>query len=107
MTLGLWQPAAFWWFSFSLYSRAGHIVLFYALLGIMQDIFSRIGGRLKRNSGGMGYKKPHTVLKYSILAVTLVVTMVWGFYMITLLDPYSIFGRFMTFFAKPVCYSRQ
>ena len=36
------------------------------------------------------------------MAITLIVTMIWGIYMITLLDPYSIFGRFMTFFAKPV-----
>ena len=28
--------------------------------------------------------------------------MIWGIYVITLIDPYSIFGRFMTFFAKPV-----
>jgi ferredoxin len=28
--------------------------------------------------------------------------MVWGIYIITLIDPYSIFGRFMTFFAKPI-----
>ena len=28
--------------------------------------------------------------------------MVWGISALTLLDPYSMFGRFMTFFAKPV-----
>jgi polyferredoxin len=71
-------------------------------LGIGQDIFSRIGGRFKKRFRRYGFKKPHTVLRYSLLAITLVVTMIWGFYMITLLDPYSIFGRFMTFFAKPV-----
>jgi ferredoxin len=27
--------------------------------------------------------------------------MIWGLYLVTLLDPYSIFGRFMTSFAKP------
>jgi len=41
-------------------------------------------------------------LRYSILAATLVVTMVWGIYMISLLDPYSIFGRFMTYFCEAV-----
>jgi len=71
-------------------------------LGIGQDIFSRIGGRFKRKFRRYGFKKPFTVLRYLILAVTLIVTLVWGIYMITLLDPYSIFGRFMTFFAKPV-----
>jgi polyferredoxin len=70
-------------------------------LGIGQDINSRIGGRFKKRFRRYGFRKPHTVLRYSLLAITLIVTMVWGIYMITLLDPYSIFGRFMTFFAKP------
>ena len=47
-------------------------------------------------------QKTHTFLRYSILAITLVVTMIWGVYFLTLLDPYSIFGRIMTYFAKPV-----
>jgi polyferredoxin len=71
-------------------------------LGIGQDIFSRIGGRFKKRFKRHGYKRPHTILRYSILGVTLAVTLGWGIYILTLLDPYSIFGRFMTFFAKPV-----
>lgn len=70
-------------------------------LGIGQDLFSRIGGRIKRKFRRYGFKRPHTILRYIILAATLIVTLVWGIYMITLLDPYSIFGRFMTYFAKP------
>jgi ferredoxin len=70
-------------------------------LGIGQDIFSRIGGRFKKRFRRYGYKKPHTILRYSILAITLIITMIWGIYMLTLMDPYSIFGRFMTFFMKP------
>jgi polyferredoxin len=71
-------------------------------LGIGQDLTSRIGGRIKKKFRRYGFKKPFTILRYSLLGITLVVTMIWGFYMITLLDPYSIFGRFMTYFAKPV-----
>ena len=71
-------------------------------LGIGQDLFSRIGGRIRRKFRRYGFKKPFTILRYSLLAITLIVTLVWGIYMITLLDPYSIFGRFMTCFAKPV-----
>jgi ferredoxin len=70
-------------------------------LGISQDINSRIGGRIKKRFRRYGFKKPHTILRYSLLAITLAVTMIWGIYMLTLLDPYSIFGRSMTFFAKP------
>jgi polyferredoxin len=71
-------------------------------LGIGQDLFSRIGGRIKKKFRRYGFKRPHTIFRYALLAITLIVTMVWGIYMITLLDPYSIFGRFMTYFAKPV-----
>jgi polyferredoxin len=71
-------------------------------LGIGQDLFSRIGGRFKKKFRRYGYKKPFTVFRYSILAITLIVTLIWGIYMLTLLDPYSIFGRFMTYFMKPV-----
>jgi ferredoxin len=71
-------------------------------LGIGQDLNSRIGGRIKKKFRRYGFKKPFTILRYTILAATLIVTMIWGIYMITLLDPYSIFGRFMTYFAKPV-----
>jgi polyferredoxin len=70
-------------------------------LGIGQDLFSRIGGRFRRKFRRYGFKKPFTVLRYSLLAITLIVTMLWGIYMITLLDPFSIFGRFMTYFARP------
>jgi polyferredoxin len=71
-------------------------------LGIGQDLNSRIGGRIKKKFRRYGFKRPFTILRYSLLAVTLVVTMVWGIYMITLLDPYSIFSRFMTYLARPV-----
>lgn len=70
-------------------------------LGIGQDIFSRIGGRIRKKFRRFGFKKPFTILRYSLLSVTLIATMIWGIYMAMFLDPYSIFGRFMTFFAKP------
>ena len=71
-------------------------------LGILQDVFSRIGGRFKKKFRRFGFKKPHTFLRYSILAATLVVTLIWGIYLLTILDPYSIFGRFITCFGKPI-----
>jgi polyferredoxin len=70
-------------------------------LGIGQDLFSRIGGRIRRKFRRYGFKRPHTIIRYTLLTITLIVTLVWGLYLITLLDPYSIFGRFMTFFGKP------
>jgi len=71
-------------------------------LGFLQDVISRAGGGIKKRFRRFGYKKPHTVLRYGILAITLVVTVLWGTYFLTLLDPYSIFGRTITYFVKPV-----
>jgi polyferredoxin len=70
-------------------------------LGIGQDLFSRIGGRFKKRFRRYGFKKPNTILRYFLLTITIIITLIWGIYMITLLDPYSIFGRFMIYFAKP------
>ena len=71
-------------------------------LGIGQDLFSRIGGRFKKKFRRFGYHKPFTIFRYSLLAITLIVTLTWGIQIITIIDPYSIFGRFMTYFARPV-----
>jgi ferredoxin-type protein NapF len=71
-------------------------------LGVIQDIFSRVGGRVKKRYRKFGFRLPYTVLRYTILAITLIVTMIWGIYFLTLTDPYSITGRFMTYFLKPV-----
>jgi len=71
-------------------------------LGIGQDLFSRIGGKVKKKFRRFGFKKPWTITRYSLLALTLGVGIIWGIYAVTLLDPYSIFGRFMTYFGKPV-----
>jgi polyferredoxin len=70
-------------------------------LGIGQDLFSRIGGLIKKKFRRYGFKNPFTVLRYSLLVITLIFTLIWGVNLLTLLDPYSIFGRFMTYFAKP------
>ncbi|MFZ0281560.1 MAG: 4Fe-4S dicluster domain-containing protein, partial [Bacteroidales bacterium] len=71
-------------------------------LGIGQDLFSRFGGRIRKKFRRFGYKRPFTIVRYSLLGITLLVAIVWGIYLVTLLDPYSIFGRFMTYFGKPV-----
>ncbi len=71
-------------------------------LGIGQDLFSRIGGKIKRKFRRFGFKRPHTIIRYSILAIVMGVTIISGIFLVTLLDPYSIFGRFMTYFGKPV-----
>jgi len=71
-------------------------------LGILQDGISRLGGLFKRRFRKYGYKKPYTILRYFILVVTAAILAVGGVYVLTILDPYSTFGRFMTYFAQPV-----
>ncbi len=71
-------------------------------LGITQDLFSRIGGRIKKRFKRFGFRKPFTIVRYTLLAATLAVAIIWGIYLVTLLDPYSIFGRSVTCFVKPV-----
>jgi len=71
-------------------------------LGIMQDIISRAGGKIKKRFRRFGFKKSHTILRYAILVLTVIITLTGGVYILSLLDPYSIFGRFMTYFIRPV-----
>jgi formate hydrogenlyase subunit 6/NADH:ubiquinone oxidoreductase subunit I len=108
-------PSAIKYFNLKTVAAAGFLVVllltllsgrtycsFLCPLGIGQDLNSRIGGKIRKKFRRFGFKKPHTVIRYSLLAITLGVTIIWGIYLLTLLDPYSIFGRFMTFFIKPL-----
>jgi polyferredoxin len=108
-------PSAIKYFNLKTIAAAGFLVVllltllsgrtycsFLCPLGIGQDLNSRIGGKIRKKFRRFGFKKPHTIIRYSLLAITLGVTIIWGIYLLTLLDPYSIFGRFVTFFIKPV-----
>ncbi|MFO7852794.1 MAG: 4Fe-4S dicluster domain-containing protein [Bacteroidota bacterium] len=71
-------------------------------LGIYQDVVSRVGGRFKRKFRRFGYGKPHTILRNVILALTLIVMLAGSVFLISLLDPYSIFGRGATYLLQPL-----
>jgi len=71
-------------------------------LGILQDVISRAGGLVKRRFRKYGYKKPYTILRYFILVITAALLAIGGVYVLTILDPYSNFGRLMTCFVQPV-----
>lgn len=70
-------------------------------LGVAQDISGRIGGRIRKKFRRYGYRKPFTILRYTILGVTVIVTVFSGIFLLSLLDPYSIYGRTVTYFIKP------
>ena len=71
-------------------------------LGIYQDIMSRVGGKFMRKYRRFKYGKPYTILRHLILAITLVVMLAGSISLISLLDPYSVYGRFATYFFRPV-----
>jgi len=71
-------------------------------LGIYQDIVSRIGGRFKRKYRRFRFSTAHTILRHLILAASLIVMLAGSVFLISLLDPYSAFGRFATYFLQPV-----
>ena len=65
-------------------------------LGIMQDIYSWLGGKIKKNR--FSYVKEHKWLRYSVLALFLVCLIVGFVPVTTLLAPYSTYGRIVTSF---------
>ncbi len=72
-------------------------------LGIMQDVTAWIARKFKsRRNRRYRYAKAHNVLRYTILAVTLVALVFGSTWLLLLLDPYSNYGRIMTYFLKPV-----
>lgn len=75
-------------------------------LGILQDFIFRLKkwvytltGRKKKLKGH--YEKPHNILRYGILGLTVISFIFGSSYLILLLDPYSNFGRIVTALFKP------
>jgi polyferredoxin len=71
-------------------------------LGIFQDVVSWLSIKLRRKKWPYKYAKPHTILRYSLLGLTVGFMMFGSILILNLLDPYSNFGRFFTYFAKPL-----
>jgi len=72
-------------------------------LGILQDVFSFFARKFKkRKKRFYRYLKPSNILRYTLLGITTVLFLFGSILLLNLLDPYSNFGRFMTYFVKPV-----
>lgn len=63
-------------------------------LGIMQDFFTWLGGLGKKNR--FAYQKEHKILRYSVLAVFIIILILGFAPIITLLAPYSAYGRIVS-----------
>ena len=69
-------------------------------LGIMQDFFSWLGGKAKKNR--FSYAKEKAWLRYGFLAV-FIIAMIIGFAPVTtLFEPYSAYGRIVNSLFKPL-----
>ncbi len=69
-------------------------------LGTLQDLlirFVRVG-----RSCSWRYRSPYTVLRYSILVLTVVLLLSGKNLLLNLFDPFSIFGRMMNALVRPV-----
>lgn len=65
-------------------------------LGIMQDIYSWLGGKVKKNR--FSYVKEHKWLRYSVLVVFIICLIIGFAPVTTLLAPYGTYGRIVTSF---------
>ncbi|HEY6913924.1 MAG TPA: 4Fe-4S binding protein, partial [Paludibacter sp.] len=73
-------------------------------LGIFQDIIAWKSGlfRKKKKKKRFDYVKPQNILRYSILAVTVIVFVFGSSFLVVLLDPYSTFGRIISQLIRPL-----
>ncbi|EJX06405.1 ferredoxin-type protein [gut metagenome] len=73
--------------------------------GVLQDIINRIfciGKKKKNGTRRFSYHKPMNILRYSILGLTAILAFFGIIELITLLDPYSNFGRIANNLIRPV-----
>ena len=70
-------------------------------LGILQDIVSWFSRKVKKKHR-YKFRKAWTITRYSILGVLLLVVLFGGITLLTVLDPYSLFGRIASYLFKPI-----
>lgn len=72
-------------------------------LGILQDIITRVGKRFNRKKRvKVKYREPNNYVRYSILTVTILASILGSSFLLLILDPYSIFGRISTTLGLPI-----
>ena len=69
-------------------------------LGIMQDFFSWLGGKAKKNR--FSYTKEKVWLRYGFLAVFIIALIIGFAPLTTLFEPYSAYGRIVNSLFKPL-----
>ena len=74
--------------------------------GILQDIIVRFSRFFQRKSGKkkifFHYQKPYNIIRYGILALTVILFILGSIHLLLYLDPYSNFGRIAANLFRPV-----
>ena len=73
-------------------------------LGFCQDVFIRAGRKFTRGKK-YRYSSPHNIMFYGILSVSVISIVASGTALVLWLDPFSIFGRFMTYVSSGMVFS--
>ncbi len=71
-------------------------------LGILQDVFGWIAQKHSQAIFFYKKKKAYPILRYTIMGITLLALVMSFSTIVSLLDPYSNFGRIMTYLVKPI-----
>lgn len=75
-------------------------------LGVLIDLISFFKRKIqkirKQKKERYKFKNPHNYLRYSILAIVVIMFLAGSTFGIVILDPYSNFGRIITNFVRPV-----
>jgi len=72
-------------------------------LGTLQDIVIRLADKVKKpRKVRFRYSRPHTLLRYGILSITVVTFLAGGMVVLNLLDPFSNFGRIIADLFRPI-----
>ncbi len=69
--------------------------------GILQDVISFIARKFKKKKR-YKYSKPHSVLRYTLLVLPVLLLIFGSVYLVNLLDPYSNFGRIFSDLFRPL-----
>lgn len=70
--------------------------------GVLQDLFIRLRRKKGKAKRPFSYHKPQNVLRYSVLLLSLLLLLAGSNQLLSLLDPYSNFGRFAAQLFYPV-----
>ena len=69
-------------------------------LGTLQDLAHHVSGKRKRQP--LRFRPPHTILRYTLLVLTILLTIAGSGLLLNFLDPFSTFGRIVTNIVRPL-----